>query len=62
MFGILLILGSVAFEELGMSFGKREAQRKHADIYTIGFLNMVFGAIFMIAFAFIIAGIFLLKP
>lgn len=62
MFGILLILGSVAFEELGMSLGKREAQRKHADIYTIGFLNMVFGALFMIAFGLLTKDAFRFDP
>lgn len=62
MIGILLILGSVAFEELGMSLGKREAQRKHADIYTIGFLNMVFGALFMIAFGLVTKDAFRFDP
>jgi drug/metabolite transporter (DMT)-like permease len=62
MIGLLLILGAVAFEELGMSLGKREAERKHADIFTLGFLNMLFGAVFMIGFGLFSADGFRFDP
>lgn len=51
MFGLLLVLGAVAFHEAAGSIGKYEAQHHHEGPYAMGFLNMVWTAVFFVALA-----------
>ena len=49
MFGLLLAGLSGAFGELSDSIGKKEVHDKVASYYTFGFLNLLFGTVFIIA-------------
>ncbi len=53
MFGILLAgVGSV-FQEIGDSVGKKQISSGAASYYTFGFLNFLFGTIFLIIVGFV---------
>ena len=42
------------FDETGTSIGKHEAQLKKESLYTMGFLNLLWGTLFFLCFAFFI--------
>lgn len=50
MYGILLMLAAAASSELGTSIGKTEAGHRKEGIYTMGFLNVFWGAVFMLIY------------
>ncbi len=47
MFGVLLIAAATFLEEIGSSFGKIKISHKEVSIYTIGFLNFMWGIVFL---------------
>lgn len=47
MFGILLTAFSSSLEEIGSTIGKRKMRDGSASLYSIGFLNLLGGAIFL---------------
>ena len=49
MFGFLLVGVSAVFDELSSTIGKKEVRDKVASYYTFGFLNLLFGAVFILA-------------
>jgi hypothetical protein len=52
MFALIVVLLAAAFQEVGSSIGKSEAEKHRVGIWSLGFLNMLFGAIFMFVSGF----------
>ncbi|MBI2474298.1 MAG: hypothetical protein HYV68_01220 [Candidatus Taylorbacteria bacterium] len=57
MFGILLALSSSVFGEVSDIIGKRSIQKRKASVYTVGFLTLIFGILFL-AFSAMKRGVF----
>lgn len=53
MFGILTVGIATLFHEIADSIGKRKVAERGESIYTMGFLNMLWGALFLFAIALI---------
>lgn len=51
MFGLLLVFLASLFGELGSSVGKREVALKKESIYSVGFLDLLWGTAFFFAYA-----------
>lgn len=49
MIGIILASIGSLFDEISLSIGKRSINQRRASLYTIGFLNLFWGAIFLLA-------------
>lgn len=62
MFGLLLVfLGSV-FGEVATSIGKREVQLKKETVYSLGFLDLLWGTAFFFAYALASPATFVFDP
>jgi len=53
MIGVLLAGASSALREVSDSIGKKEVQDRVVSYYTFGFLNLLFGTSFLIAYGFL---------
>jgi len=54
MIAFFLVFVAKLFDEAGTSIGKHEAQLDKESIYTMGFLNLLWGTLFFLGFAFFI--------
>lgn len=54
MFGIVLVAISSFTDEAGTSLGKREVAHSAESIYTMGFLNSLWGTLFLLILAFLV--------
>src|SRR3989344_4119813 len=54
MIAFFLSFLAKVFDEIGTSIGKHKVQLSKESIYTMGFLNMFWGALFFLSFAFFI--------
>lgn len=62
MSGLLLVLISSIFSETGTSIGKYEVQTQKECIYSLGFLGLLWGTVFFIAYSFTTASAFIFDP
>lgn len=62
MFGVILTFISTFFKEIGTAIGKRKVTERKESIFTMGFLNMIWGTIFFLFYAIFIRGEFILSP
>ena len=53
MIGLILVLTSTFFEEVGTSIGKFKVGRHVESIYTMGFLSLFWGTVFLIVSGFV---------
>ncbi|MEK7192482.1 MAG: hypothetical protein AAB646_03140, partial [Patescibacteria group bacterium] len=54
MLGFLMVLAGTFFEEIGTSIGKTKVSEKKESVYTMGFLNMLWGVLIFLVIAFLI--------
>lgn len=59
MIGLSLVLASTFFKEIGTAIGKKKMMAGKESIYTMGFLNMLFGSIFFLLIAIFYRGEFI---
>ncbi len=53
MIGLILVLTSTFFEEVGTSIGKFKVGRHAESIYTMGFLSLFWGTVFLVVSGFV---------
>ena len=59
MFGLSLVFLSSIFGELGSSIGKREVALQKESVYSLGFLDLLWGTVFFFAYALVTPSAFI---
>lgn len=62
MFGLTLVFIAAIFSEVGSSVGKHEVALRKESVYSLGFLDLIWGTVFFFAYALVIPSAFIFDP